>query len=246
MMKTALITGAGSGIGRATAQILLAHGWRVGLVGRRVEKLQETALGYEDKSLVLEGDMTDPARVAKIFQIVAEKWGRLDMLFNNAGLSAPATTPDLLALETWLESVNINLNAAFFCAREAFALMRRQSPQGGRIINNGSISAQSPRPGSVAYTTTKHAITGLTKSLSLDGRPFNIIASQIDIGNATTSMTAAMATGILQANGETRPEPCMEVEQVAKLILQMAEMPLTANIFTVTIMASTMPLVGRG
>lgn len=246
MTKTALITGAGSGIGRAASRILLAHGWHVALVGRRKEKLTETANGYEDKSLILDFDVADPEQVREGFRDLETQWGRLDMLFNNAGLSAFASTPDQLALETWLEIVGVNLHGAFFCAREAFRLMRQQSPQGGRIINNGSISAHTPRPGSVAYTTTKHAITGLTKSLSLDGRPFNIVASQIDIGNAQTSMTDAMTKGILQANGEVKSEPCMDVQHVAEMILQMAEMPLSANIFTVTLMASTMPYVGRG
>lgn len=246
MTKTALITGAGSGIGREASRILLAHGWHVALVGRRKEKLKETADGYEDKSLILDFDVADPEQVHEGFRDLETQWGHLDMLFNNAGLSAAASTPDHLALETWLEIVGVNLNGAFFCAREAFRLMRQQSPQGGRIINNGSISAHTPRPGSVAYTTTKHAITGLTKSLSLDGRPFNIVASQIDIGNAETSMTDAMTKGILQANGEVKSEPCMDVRHVAEMILQMAEMPLSANIFTVTLMASTMPYIGRG
>lgn len=246
MTKTALITGAGSGIGQATARLMLANGWRVALVGRRVEMLQKTAESYEEQSLILGCDVADHVSVANSFKTLEAHWGRLDLLFNNAGIAAPASTPDLLSTENWLEVVNININGAFFCAREAFRIMRHQSPQGGRIINNGSISAQSPRPGSVAYTTTKHAMTGLTKSLSLDGRDFNIVASQIDIGNAATSMTSPMTKGIVQANGDIKSEPCMSVQTVAQLLLQMAEMPLEANVFNVTIMASTMPFVGRG
>lgn len=246
MSKTALVTGAGSGIGHATSRILLSHGWRVALVGRRKEKLKETAEGYESKALLLDFDVSNPKQVSEGFKELESHWGRLDLLFNNAGLSAPSSTPDMLALEAWLEIVGVNINGSFFCAREAFRLMRQQSPQGGRIINNGSISAHAPRPGSAAYTTSKHAITGLTKSLSLDGRPFNIVASQIDIGNAETSMTSAMTKGVLQANGEVKPEPCMDVRYVAELILQMAEMPLAANISTVTILPSSMPFVGRG
>lgn len=246
MSKTALITGAGSGIGQVTARTFLAHGWRVALLGRNVERLRQTATGYEDHALILGCDVADSANVARSFQELETQWGRLDVLFNNAGLGAPAATPDALSIESWLEVINVNLNGAFFCAREAFRVMRQQSPQGGRIINNGSISAQSPRPGSIAYTASKHAITGLTKSLSLDGRAFNIIASQVDIGNAATSMTNAMAKGIMQANGDVKSEPCMDAQNVAQLILQIADMPLEANIFNVTIMASTMPLIGRG
>lgn len=246
MSKTALITGAGSGIGQVTARTFLAHGWRVALLGRNVERLRQTATGYEDHTLILGCDVADSANVARSFQELETQWGRLDVLFNNAGLGASAATPDALSIESWLEVINVNLNGAFFCAREAFRVMRQQSPQGGRIINNGSISAQSPRPGSIAYTASKHAITGLTKSLSLDGRAFNIIASQVDIGNAATSMTNAMAKGIMQANGDVKSEPCMDAQNVAQLILQIADMPLEANIFNVTIMASTMPLIGRG
>lgn len=246
MSKTALITGAGSGIGQVTARTFLAHGWRVALLGRNVERLRQTATDYEDHTLILGCDVADSANVARSFQELETQWGRLDVLFNNAGLGAPAATPDALSIESWLEVINVNLNGAFFCAREAFRIMRQQSPQGGRIINNGSISAQSPRPGSIAYTASKHAITGLTKSLSLDGRAFNIIASQVDIGNAATSMTNAMAKGIMQANGDVKSEPCMDAQNVAQLILQIADMPLEANIFNVTIMASTMPLIGRG
>lgn len=246
MTKTALITGAGSGIGQAVARTLLTHGWRVALVGRRQAPLAETAEGFEANALLMASDVSNPEDVAKNFQELEARWGRLDLLFNNAGLSIPSTTPDMLALDKWHEAVGVNLNGSFYCAREAFKLMRHQSPMGGRIINNGSISAYAPRPGSIAYTTTKHAITGLTKSLSLDGRPFNIVASQIDIGNAITSMAEPLTKGTLQANGDIMAEPGMDVQHVANLVLQMAEMPLDANIFTVTIMASNMPFVGRG
>lgn len=246
MIKTALITGAGSGVGRAAAQTLLAHGWQVALVGRRLDQLEQTASGYEDKSLILSLDVSNPETVATGFKQLETKWGRLDMLFNNAGSGAPAATPDELSVETWLSVVGVNLNGAFFCAREAFRMMRRQTPQGGRIINNGSISAHAPRPGSIAYTSTKHAITGLTKTLCLDGRPFNIVSSQIDIGNAATPMTERMVKGTRQADGEMRPEARMDVQHVADMVLYIAEMPLEANILNMTIMASKMPFIGRG
>lgn len=246
MTKTALITGAGSGVGRAAAQTLLAHGWQVALVGRRLEELEITAKGHEANSLILSLDVSDPEAVAAGFKTLEAKWGRLDMLFNNAGGGTPATTADELSIEKWLSVVGVNLNGSFFCAREAFRIMRHQTPQGGRIINNGSISAHAPRPGSVAYTSTKHAITGLTKTLCLDGRPFNIVASQIDIGNAATPMTERMVKGTLQADGEMRPEPRMDVQHVADMVLHIAEMPLEANILNMTIMASNMPFIGRG
>lgn len=246
MTKTALMTGAGSGIGQAAARILLTHGWRVALVGRRREPLAETAAGFETNTMLLVFDVSNPDAVAKNFQDLQARWGRLDLLFNNAGLGLTSTTPDNLAIEQWQHIVDVNLNGSFYCAREAFRIMRHQSPMGGRIINNGSISAHAPRPGSIAYTATKHAITGLTKSLSLDGRPFNIVASQIDIGNAITSMADSLMKGTLQANGDIKAEPGMDLRHVANLILQMAEMPLEANILTATIMASNMPFVGRG
>lgn len=246
MTKTALITGAGSGIGQAAARILLTHGWRVALVGRRYELLAKTASGFENNTLLLTFDVSNPEAVATNFQELQARWGRLDLLFNNAGLGLTAATPDNLAIEQWQQIVGVNLNGSFYCAREAFRIMRHQSPMGGRIINNGSISAYAPRPGSIAYTATKHAITGLTKSLSLDGRPFNIVASQIDIGNAATSMAEPLMKGTLQANGDIKAEPGMDLRHVANLILQMAEMPLEANILTATIMASNMPFVGRG
>jgi NAD(P)-dependent dehydrogenase (short-subunit alcohol dehydrogenase family) len=246
MTKTALVTGAGSGVGRATAQALIAAGWRVALVGRRREALEETAQGHAQETLVLPADVADPQAVAAAFRTLEERWGRLDLLFNNAGGGAPACTPDELAVDTWLAVVGVNLNGSFFCAREAFRIMRHQSPHGGRIINNGSISAHTPRPGSIAYTTTKHAITGLTKTLSLDGRPFDIVASQIDIGNAVTPMTERMTRGVLQPNGEMMPEARMDVRHVAEMVVHMASLPLDVNVHTVTIMASKMPFLGRG
>jgi NAD(P)-dependent dehydrogenase (short-subunit alcohol dehydrogenase family) len=245
MTKTALVTGAGSGVGRAAVQALLAAGWRVALVGRRRESLEETA-GRSEQALLLPLDVSDPTAVASGFRTLDDKWGRLDALFNNAGGGAPATTPDELAAEKWLSVVGTNLNGSFFCAREAFRIMRHQRPQGGRIINNGSISAHSPRPGSIAYTTTKHAITGLTKALALDGRPFDIVASQIDIGNAATPMTERMTLGVLQPNGEMVPEARFDVQHVANMVLHIAELPLDVNVLTVTVMASKMPFVGRG
>ena len=246
MAKTAFVTGAGSGVGRATAQTLAQAGWHVAIAGRRQDALAETAAHDPARYLVLPMDVADPAAVAAAFAEVEARWHRLDMLFNNAGSGTPATTPDELDPAKWLAVVGANLNGSFFCAREAFRIMRHQTPQGGRIINNGSISAHAPRPGSIAYTTTKHAITGLTKSLSLDGRPFDIVASQIDIGNAVTPMTERMTQGVPQPNGTTMIEPRMDVQHVADMVLRIAEMPLDANIQTVTIMASKMPFVGRG
>jgi NAD(P)-dependent dehydrogenase (short-subunit alcohol dehydrogenase family) len=250
MDKTAVVTGAGSGVGRATAHALNKAGWRVALIGRREDALRETA-GHEkadgrDAYLVLPTDVSDHQAVAAAFAQVEQAWGRLDLLFNNAGSGTPATVPDELAVEKWLAVVGANLNGSFFCAREAFRIMRAQSPQGGRIINNGSISAHAPRPGSIAYTTTKHAITGLTKSLSLDGRAFDIVASQIDIGNAVTPMTERMTTGVPQPNGTMMVEPRMDVAHVADMIVHIAALPLEANVATVTVMATKMPFVGRG
>lgn len=245
MARYAVVTGAGSGVGRASAHALAAAGWHVGLIGRRREALEETAGGGQE-FLVLPLDVSDHKAVAAAFGEVEKAWGRLDLLFNNAGSGTPAVTPDELDVEKWLAVVGANLNGSFFCAREAFRIMRHQVPMGGRIINNGSISAHTPRPGSIAYTTTKHAITGLTKTLSLDGRPFDIVASQIDIGNAVTPMTERMVGGVPQPNGTMMPEARMDVKHVAEMVVHIAALPLEANVHTVTIMASKMPFLGRG
>ena len=244
--KIAVVTGAGSGVGRASAQALVAAGWVCGIVGRRRDALEETAGGDAEHYLPLPCDVADHKAVAAAFGQVEARWGRLDVLFNNAGSGTAAVMPDELEVEKWLAVVGANLNGSFFCAREAFRIMRHQSPQGGRIINNGSISAHVPRPGSIAYTTTKHAITGLTKCLSLDGRPYDIVASQIDIGNAVTPMTERMVTGVPQPNGSMMVEPRMDVKHVADMVVHIAGMPLDANVHTVTIMAPKMPFLGRG
>ena len=244
-MKTILITGAGSGIGRATAQGFLAAGWAVGLIGRRKAALLETAAGH-DKALILPCDVTKPAEVDATFATAAARWGHLDVLFNNAGMAAKAAPIDEIPVETWLEVLGVNVTGMFLCARAAFGQMRHQSPQGGRIINNGSISAYAPRPGSVPYTTTKHAVTGLTRTLGLDGRAFNIACGQIDIGNALTEMARAQTKGVAQADGQIRVEPTMDVTQVARAVLHMAELPLAVNIPFMTIMARDMPYIGRG
>jgi NAD(P)-dependent dehydrogenase (short-subunit alcohol dehydrogenase family) len=241
----AVVTGAGSGIGRVVAGALLDAGYRVALAGRRAEALAETAAGRED-ALVHPTDVTDPASVAALFAAVRERWGRLDLLVNNAGMSSPARPVDEVAVADWLSAVDTNLTGSFLCAREAFGLMRAQRPQGGRIINNGSISAHSPRPGSVAYTATKHAITGLTKSISLDGRPFSIACGQLDIGNAATEMTARMAAGIVQADGSVRAEPTFDPKHVADAVLLMVGLPLDTNVQFLTIAATAMPFIGRG
>lgn len=244
-MKSIVITGAGSGIGRATAVAFAGAGWSVGLVGRRREALEETAR-LAGGGLVLAGDVTKPDQVEAVFAEAVAAFGRLDALFNNAGRGSRPRTIDETPLEDWQAVLDVNLTGAVLCARAAFAQMRRQSPQGGRIINNGSISAHAPRPGSVPYTVTKHAITGLTKCLSLDGRPFNIACGQIDIGNALTDITAAMTTGVPQANGTIAPEPTMDVGDVAKAVLMMAELPLASNVQFMTVMATNMPFIGRG
>lgn len=239
-----LITGAGSGIGRATARAFLAAGWQVALVGRRRAALEETA--GADEALILPADVGDPAEVDAAFAAVARDWGRLDVLFNNAGISAKAAPIDEIPVEDWLRLERVNITGMFLCARAAFGMMRRQTPQGGRIINNGSISAHAPRPGSAPYTTSKHAVTGLTKTLALDGRRFDIACGQIDIGNALTDMAAAFTTGVPQADGSIRAEPVMDVDHVAAAVLHMASLPLSANIPFLTIMARDMPFVGRG
>jgi NAD(P)-dependent dehydrogenase (short-subunit alcohol dehydrogenase family) len=248
MAGVALVTGAGTGVGRAAALALLGDGWRVALIGRRAEPLEETAAlgGAGDRALALPCDVTDPAAVDAAFAATVAKFGRLDVLFNNAGAGTPAKTIDEISIDEWRMVVEVNLNGAFYCARAAFAQMKRQQPQGGRIVNNGSISAHTPRPGSVPYTSTKHAISGLTKTIALDGRPFDITCSQIDIGNAVTPMTERMVAGVPQPDGSVRPEPRMDVDHVGQAVLQMANLPLETNILTMTIMATKMPFVGRG
>ena len=245
MTKTIIITGAGSGIGRSTAQAFLDAGYKVGLIGRRKDTLDETANGHEN-ALILPCDVSDADAVETAFAAAFDSWGRLDVLFNNAGIGSPAMPIDKIPVKVWLDVVNINLTGSFLCARAAFSLMRAQSPQGGRIINNGSISAHAPRPGSVPYTATKHAITGLTKTLSLDGRPFDIACSQIDIGNALTEMAIPMTKGVPQADGSVKAEATMDVAHVANAVLHMANLPLETNVQFMTIMASKMPFVGRG
>jgi len=243
--KTIIITGAGSGIGKSCAERFLDAGYRVGLIGRRTGPLQAVATGQEN-ALPLPCDVTDPQAVRAAFETAQIAWGRLDDLFNNAGLGKPPATVDQISTEDWLEVVQVNLTGAFYCAREAFRMMRAQSPQGGRIINNGSVSAHVPRPGSAPYTSTKHAITGLTRSLSLDSRPFNIACGQIDIGNALTEMAMPMTEGVPQADGSVKPEATMDVGHVANSVLHMAELPLDANVQFMTVMATTMPYIGRG
>ncbi len=245
--RTAIVTGAGSGIGRACAQALLADGWRVALLGRRMATLQATAAQYpNDQVVCLPTDVSDPHSVQAAFDAVAQAWGRLDLLFNNAGVFTPGATPDAMSLDDWHASVNTNLNGAFYCLRAAFAQMKRQTPAGGRIINNGSISAHAPRPGSSGYTATKHAITGLTKTAALDGRPFDIAVGQIDIGNVASDMTTAMSRGVPQADGSVRPEAVMDMGAVTETFMNMARLPLSANVLFTTVMATNMPFVGRG
>lgn len=245
MTQSIIITGAGSGIGRATATTFLNAGWQVGLIGRRSETLEKTAQNHQN-ALVLACDVGDPDAVNTAFAIARDKWGQLDALFNNAGIGSPAKTIDETDVDVWLDVVRINLTGSFLCARAAFTWMRDQTPQGGRIINNGSISAHAPRPGSTPYTSTKHAITGLTKTLSLDGRPYDIVASQIDIGNALTEMAVPMTKGVPQPDGSIRAEATMDVEHVGRAVLQMAALPLDANVQFMTIMAPKMPFIGRG
>jgi NAD(P)-dependent dehydrogenase (short-subunit alcohol dehydrogenase family) len=247
--RIALVTGAGSGIGRASAQGLLADGFTVVLAGRRPEPLRavaDEATARGQTALAVPTDVTDPASVQALFDTIERTFGRLDVLFNNAGVNAPAVPMDELPLDKWFSVLNTNVSGVFLCARAAFGLMRRQSPQGGRIINNGSISAHAPRPFSAPYTVSKHAVTGLTKTLALDGRPFNIVASQIDIGNALTELSERMTRGVLQANGSTATEPMMDVQHAAQAVRYMAAMPLSANVLSMTVMASAMPFVGRG
>lgn len=244
MQKSILITGAGAGIGRATARLFLAAGWRVALLGRRIENLVETAGTAE--ALILPADVGNPAQVEAAFAKVGAEWGRLDVLFNNAGIFTKAAPIDEIPLDDWLNLMQTNISGMFLCARAAFGMMRHQSPSGGRIINNGSISAHAPRPGSAPYTMSKHAITGLTRSLALDGRAFDIACGQIDIGNALTEMTGTFTGGVRQADGSLRAEPVMDVRHVAEAVLHMANLPLSANIPFLTIMARDMPFIGRG
>jgi NAD(P)-dependent dehydrogenase (short-subunit alcohol dehydrogenase family) len=246
--RVAIVTGAGSGIGKATALAFLKDGYRVALAGRRRDALEQTAAesAAGDRALVVSSDVTDPESVRALFAAVQERFGRLDVLFNNAGTHAPGVPLDELRLEQWKKVVDVNLTGAFLCTQEAFRMMKAQVPRGGRIINNGSISAQVPRPKSAPYTATKHAITGLTKSTSLDGRSHDIACGQIDIGNAVTEMTRRMATGVPQADGSIRAEPVMDVAHVASAVLYMASLPLDANVQSMTIMATKMPFVGRG
>src|SRR5688572_22272065 len=247
--KIALVTGAGSGIGRAVAIGLLEDGYSVVLAGRRADSLQKTvqAAGpHGTRTLTMPTDVADAAAVRALFAATRDTFGRLDVLFNNAGVAARGVPLEELTVDEWRSVVDVNLTGAFLCTQQAFLLMKNQQPQGGRIINNGSISAYSPRPNSAPYTATKHAITGLTKSSSLDGRRFNIACGQIDIGNAATEMTARMTTGVLQANGQTAPEPRLDIEHVVRAVVYMASLPLEANVQSMTVMATRMPFIGRG
>ena len=245
----AVVTGASSGLGRRIAQALLGAGWRVAVAGRREDALRETlaaAAAPAGAGLAVPADVTVPDSVAGLFEAVRQRWQRIDLLVNNAGIFGPPGAVDELSLAGWRQAVDTNLPGAFLCAHHAVAMMKAQDPRGGRIINNGSISAHSPRPHSVAYTATKHAITGLTKSISLDGRAFGIACGQIDIGNAATDMTAQMSHGMPQANGTLAPEPTFDAQHVADAVLYMAGLPLDANVQFLTITATTMPFIGRG
>jgi NAD(P)-dependent dehydrogenase (short-subunit alcohol dehydrogenase family) len=247
-MRVALVTGAGTGVGKAAALALLADGYKVALAGRRREPLEQVAKesGHADSALVLPTDVAHPEQVAALFEAVMRAHGRIDVLFNNAGVNAPGIALEDLTLEQWRNVVDINLTGMFLCIQHAFRVMKAQSPRGGRIINNGSISAHAPRPNSIAYTATKHAVTGLTKTAALDGRKHDIAVGQIDIGNAATEMAARMARGVPQANGEIAIEPLMDVAIVGQSVLYMANLPLSANVLFHTVMATKMPFVGRG
>jgi len=248
-LRVALVTGAGTGIGKAAAKALLSDGFSVVLTGRNLERLQKAIKeigGNTTNCLAVACDVGKPEEVKTLFRQLKDQFGRIDVLFNNAGTGAPAIPMDELSYEQWMNVVNSNLCGAFLCSQEAMRMMKSQSPQGGRIINNGSISAHAPRPNTAPYTSTKHAITGLTKSIALDGRAFNINCGQIDIGNAATEMTERMANGIMQADGSIKVEPRMDVDHVGQAVLQMAKLPPESNILFMTIMASKMPFVGRG
>jgi NAD(P)-dependent dehydrogenase (short-subunit alcohol dehydrogenase family) len=244
--RVAIVTGGGTGIGRAAAQALLGGGWRVAVAGRRAEPLQEVVQDAPDRALAVPTDVTDPASVEALFAATVKHFGRVDLLFNNAGMGLGAAPLEDMAVADWKRVVDTNLNGMFYGIQQAFRVMKAQDPMGGRIINNGSISAHAPRPHSIAYTATKHAVTGLTKAASLDGRRYNIAVGQIDIGNALTDLAARMAKGVPQANGEIAVEPLMDVKVVGESILYMANLPLEANVLFHTVMATKMPFVGRG
>lgn len=246
--KVAIVTGGGSGIGRAAATALLGAGWRVAVAGRRQDALEETIAlaGAGNRGLAVPTDVTDAASVEALFARTAKTWGRVDLLFNNAGVGAAAAPLEELAIADWKRVVDTNLNGMFYCLQQAFKVMKDQQPRGGRIINNGSISAYAPRPNSIAYTATKHAVTGLTKTAALDGRKYDIAVGQIDIGNAVTELASRMAKGVPQANGQIMAEPMMDVGIVGQSVLYMASLPLEANVLFHTVMATKMPFVGRG
>ncbi|CAO4140564.1 hypothetical protein LPLAFNJD_LOCUS722 [Methylorubrum aminovorans] len=244
--RVAVVTGAGSGIGRAVALGLAQARWRLVLAGRRGEALERVASELPGEALCVPTDVSDPRAVETLFAAVEARFGRIDLLFNNAGIFTPAATVDEVSVADWLASVNVNLTGAFLCTRAAFGMMRRQAPRGGRIINNGSIAAYAPRPMSAPYSATKHAITGLTRATALDGRPFDIACGQIDVGNAETEMTQSFGQGARQADGSIRPEPYMEAAHVAEAVVYMAGLPLSANVLFMTVMATGMPFVGRG
>jgi len=246
MTRSAVVTGAGSGIGRAVSHALSREGWVVALAGRRREALEATAREAPGRTLIVPTDVTDPAAVAALFDRVEADLGRLDLLFNNAGIAPPPVPFEDVSVEEWRSVVDTNLTGMFLCARAAYRLMKAQTPRGGRIVNNGSIAAQAPRPGSAPYTATKHAVTGLSKSLQLDGRRHDVACSQIDIGNAATPMTTGVPAGVIQADGSRAPEPLMDVAHVARAVVYVASLPLEANVPFMTVMATRMPLVGRG
>ena len=248
MSKIAVITGAGSGVGKATALAFLKDGWQVALAGRRKDALETTAKesGAGERAFCVPTDVASQDSVKALFAAVKGKWGRVDCVFNNAGVNAPGTSLEELSLDKWQNVVNINLTGMFLCMQEAFKVMKDQSPRGGRIINNGSISAHAPRPGSVAYTATKHGVTGLTKTGALDGRKYDIAVCQVDIGNARTEMAARMANGVPQADGSIKPEPLMDVAHVGQAVLHMANFPIETNVLFLTIKATKMPFEGRG